>query len=104
MPSPWWERTGYDQSGQVMFGAGSLVEHRLTSAAIGEYLSVHPWDDDFLTLCDCILGFTVPSKRIDLGYEILPCASAENRIWTQPDAAARRAMMDERGAALRDAK
>lgn len=103
MPSPWWERTGYDLSGQVMFGAGSLVEHRLTSAAIGAYLAVYPWDDDFLTLCDCVLGYTVPSKRVDLGYEVLEWASAENRICTQPDAAVRRERMDARGRELRDA-
>jgi hypothetical protein len=103
MPSPWYETVGYDVKRQVMLGAGSLIDKGLAQQALDRYLAVYPFDDDFITYCDCIVGALVPSHRVDLGYEILPQATWDNRMSTVPGCWERKAMMDARAFALRDA-
>lgn len=104
MPSPWYEEMGYPEKRQVMLGAGSLIDKGLAEAAFNRYLAVYPFDDDFLTYCDCIAGALIPSHRVDLGYEILPQASAPGRISTMPGCWERKQMMDDRAFAIRDAR
>lgn len=101
MPSPWYERTGYDVLGQAMVGAGSLVDRDLPRLAIDRYLERWPQDDLFRAYVDEVVGMLTPHTRHDFGYEVLPVASAPGRTWTSPGAAEKKALMRERALALR---
>jgi hypothetical protein len=103
MPSPWNELNGYAARDQVLVGAGSLCDNHLWAAAFDRYLSAYLFDDLFLTYCDQVFGMLAPSKRLDLGYQILPYAAGPDRIYTQPGADARRTEMINRALALREA-
>jgi hypothetical protein len=103
MPSPWYETVGYPEKRQVMLGAGSLIDKGLAGQALDRYLAVHPFDDDLLVYCDCVVGALVPSFRVDLGYEILPWADKPGRISTLPGCWERKAMMDNRAFQIRAA-
>lgn len=103
MPSPWYEQVGYPEKRQVMLGAGSLIDKGLAGAALDRYLAVHPFDDDLLVYCDCVVGALAPSHRVDLGYELLPWADGPDRISTQPGCWERKSMMDARAFRIRDA-
>lgn len=102
MPSPWYENAGYNFEQSVQVGAGSLLERDLPWPALQRYLEHWPADDDFHVYCDDIVGILTPSFRVDLGYEVLPVASAPNRIWTQPGAAERRRKVALRALTLRN--
>jgi hypothetical protein len=102
MPSPWYEVCGYDRLGQALVGAGSLVPRELPFAALRFYLDRWPADDLFRDYCDVVVGMLTPHERVDLGYQVLPYASAPGRIYTTPGASARKAQMQERVLALRD--
>ena len=104
MPSPWYETCRYDQLDQALVGAGSLVPAGLWQPAIDTYLGEYPADQLFLDYVDVVVGMLTPYTRVDLGYRVLPCASAPNRIWTQPGAPARKAEMQRRVIELRDAQ
>ncbi len=101
MPSPWYERTGYDREESVQVGAGSLMERSMPSKAFAQYLSLWPEDDLFLTYCDDICGILLPSLRVDLGYTILPHADDPGRICTTEGCWERRATVAGRALALR---
>jgi len=101
MPSPWYERTGYDKLGCCLVGAGSLVPRDLPARAFKTYLEHFPLDDLFLTYCDFVNGILNPGCRLDLGYEICEHATAPGRINTSPDSHLRREVMLERVLALR---
>lgn len=103
MPSPWYEKVGYPEKRQVMLGAGSLIDKGLAWAALGRYLAVHPFDDDLLVYCDCVIGALVPSFRVDFGYEPLPQCEWPNRISTQPGCWERKDKIDDRAFRIRDA-
>lgn len=103
MPSPWYETCGYDKLGQALVGAGSLVDRDLPFPAITGYLAEYPEDDLFDAYCDVVVGMLTPHVRHDLGYEVLPYASAPGRIYTSPGAAGRKASMQTRVMGLRDA-
>lgn len=102
MPSPWYEDVGYEQKRQVMLGGGSLIDRGLARKAFDKYLAEYPFDDDFITYCDCIVGALTPSFRVDLGFEVLPQATWPNRMSTTPGCWDRKHMMDRRAFALRD--
>ena len=102
MPSPWYERTGYDVLKQAMVGAGSLVDRDLSSIAIETYLSRWPLDDLFLSYVDEVVGMLTPHKRYDFGYEIRPCASDPGRTYTLPGADEKKAEMRRRALEIRD--
>lgn len=104
MPSPWYERSGYNREGSVQVGAGCLLERDLPWPALQSYLAHYRPDRLFYDYCDDVVGILTPSLRLDLGYEILPCASAPNRIWTAPAAAQRRSEMARRALELRAAR
>lgn len=101
MPSPWYEAGQYDRLGCHLVGAGSLVPRNLPWKAFKRYLEVWPEDDLFLTYCDQISGILNPGHRYDFGYEILPYASAPDRIYTQPGADLRKATVQRRALDLR---
>lgn len=101
MPSPWYERTGYDTADQVFVGAGAILDRDLHRRVFDAYLARWPFDDDFLTYCDCLIGQVIPHVRLDLGYTILEQATAANRICTQPGAETRKRLMMGRGMELR---
>lgn len=102
MPSPWYENAGYDQERSVQVGAGSLLERDLPWSAFDAYLAQWPLDDLFLTYCDDIAGILLPSLRVDLGYEVLPHASAPGRIFTTPGSQDRRREVAQRALAIRE--
>jgi len=101
MPSPWYENAGYDQEQSVQVGAGSLMERDLPWAAFDAYLARWPLDDLFLTYCDDIAGILTPSLRVDLGYEVLPHASAPGRIYTSEGSQEKRKLVAARALELR---
>lgn len=102
MPSPWYEAAGYDKLQQALVGAGSLVDRDLPFPALSRYLADWPADDLFLTYCDVIVGMLTPHVRYDLGYEVLPYASAPGRIYTSPGAMDRKKLMQTRVRGLRN--
>ena len=102
MPSPWYETCGYDKLRQALVGAGSLVDKGLWEPAVERYLALHPKDDLFDLYCDVVVGMLTPHTRLDLGYEVLPHASAPGRIYTRPEAAGQKKEMQARVLALRD--
>lgn len=102
MPSPWYEVAGYDKLGQALVGAGSLVDRDLPFPALDRYLADYPLDDLFLTYVDVVVGMLTPHTRVDLGYQVLPHASAPGRIYTTPGASERKAEMQRRVMAIRD--
>ncbi len=104
MPSPWYETCGYDKLGQALVGAGSLMDRDLAWPAFQRYLASHPYDDLFLTYADVVPGMLTSHKRYDLGYEVLPHASAPGRIYTSPGAAERKKEMQQRVLRLREAR
>lgn len=101
MPSPWYEREGYDALGCALVGAGALVPRALPQKALVSYLHRYPMDDLFRTYCDIPVGILSPSKRVDLGYEILPCATASNRVNLQPGQLERKHAMQTRSLEIR---
>jgi hypothetical protein len=101
MPSPWYERTGYDKLHQALVGAGSLVDRDLPKPAIDRYLARWPLDDLFLTYVDVVVGMLTAHTRHDLGYTILPYATAPGRIYTTEGAGERKAQMQRRALELR---
>ena len=64
-------------------GAGSLVDRILPAQVLQRYLDVYPKDELFLNEAAMIFGVLTPYKRIDFGFEILPAASNDNRMWKQ---------------------
>ena len=101
MPSPWYERSGYDVERSVQVGAGALLDRWLPWPALQCYLERWPADRLYLDYCDDVVGILSPSARVDLGYRVLEVASAPGRIWTSPGAAERRAEMARRALQLR---
>jgi hypothetical protein len=101
MPSPWYERTGYQELNCAQVGAGALLDRRLPDPAIRLYLEHWPKDDLFLDYCDDIVGMLTPWQRHDFGYEILPHATAPGRISTRPGATERQAEIRRRALSLR---
>jgi hypothetical protein len=104
MPSPWYELAGYDKLGQALVGAGSLVDRELPFPALERYLAAYPRDELFFSYCDVAVGMLTPHTRHDLGYEVLPYASAPGRIYTSPGAADRKKEMQRRMLELREAQ
>ncbi len=102
MPSPWYERTGYDGWRCGMVGAGSLVPKGIWRDPFDLYFRHYPRDDDFLNGCDWVNGVLSPHTRHDFGYRILDVASAPGRLWTSSEGANRRQTLLERATALRD--
>ncbi len=101
MPSPWYERTGYDGWKCGMVGAGSLVPAGLWEEPFERYWKHYPVDDRFLNGCDWVFGVLAPHSRHDFGYRILDVASAPGRLWTSSGGADNRHTMLERATGIR---
>lgn len=101
MPSPWFEECRYDEVGCLLVGAGALVPRGLPWEAFSRYLARWPCDDLFLDYCDFVHGILTPGRRLDLGYEVLPHASAPGRISTRPGADAKKWSVMNRALELR---
>jgi len=83
MDQPWIDGCGYgDLVSQS--GAGSIYDRRLPRDAADLYLSRFPYDDDFLTESDAIVGTLAPWQRVDLGYQVRDFADAPDRLYMQP--------------------
>lgn len=102
MPSPWYERTGYDTIRQAFLGAGSLFHRDLLFPAIDRYLADWPADLIFHQYVDVITGLLTPHKRYDLGYTILPNASEPGRLCTTPGGQERKHEMQKRAMTIRE--
>jgi hypothetical protein len=76
---------GTDYSDSVLIGWGSLFDRDLPFAAFERYAGHYPVDDElFYRTCDVIFSTLTPHRRIDLGFEHLPHAYAESKMWRQP--------------------
>jgi hypothetical protein len=76
---------------QTLLGFGTIF-HRSRISVFDGWL----YDDLFHREADRIFGTVVPHKTEFPHIEILPCASAPNRLWKQPDHLAARAAMNQR--------
>jgi len=83
MDQPWIDGCGY---GDIVSqsGAGSIYERNLPQDAAALYLSRYPYDDDFLTESDAIVGTLAPWKRVDLGYQVREFSDDPDRLYMQP--------------------
>ncbi len=77
---------GYDDL--VFPGSGSISDRDLWLDAVRSYVEQWPMDDFFRLWCDTIIGVISPSKQLDIRFEELPQADAENRMAHLPDAVA----------------
>lgn len=95
----WWDHCGYNDF--CFFGAGTLVHREEVERAISRYNAHYPLDDFFALYSDCVLGPLIPFKRYELTTEILPEASADNRMWRQEGEFEEKWQMINRGRSLR---
>lgn len=100
MDPQWVADCGYHDLALV--GLGSLIDRDLPRVALDRYQAGYPDDDRFLLDADFAHGVLTPFKRVDLGAEILECASAENRLWRQEGQLAGKQRTINRARALRD--
>ena len=66
-------------------GMGSLCDKSLIDPAFDRWFDAYPRveGDKFDLECDFVFGVLAMPKVGDLGYEVLDCASAPNRLWSQ---------------------
>lgn len=64
-------------------GPGSLIDKSLIQPTFDRYLARYPEDQLFYNEAAMIFGVLVPYKRIDFGFDILPRASEDDRMWKQ---------------------
>lgn len=79
-------RKRYHDSGLVGFGA--IFDRYLPQVAFrrfASYVEGATPQDLFLRTCDIVFTMLTPMVQIDLPYEDLPQAHAENRMWRQPN-------------------
>lgn len=91
---------GYDDL--VFPGSGSVCDRSVIRNAIDFYLSRYRLDDFFRLWCDTIVGVLVPTKQLDLRFDALPCADAENRMANMDDAVALKTKAIRRARWIRD--
>lgn len=82
MNDEWIDGCGYYDL--AMVGLGSIMDKNLWSEYFWRYREAYR-DDRFLFDPDFIFGTLATWKRIDFGAEILDVASADNRLWKQPE-------------------
>ena len=89
-----WSAGAYQQgiprgySDLVFPGSGSISDLRLWEGSIEAYLAEWPFDDFFKLWCDTIIGVITPTKQLDIRFEALPHAEADDRMANLPDAVA----------------
>lgn len=75
---------GYDDL--VFPGSGSVYDRDVPWAATAEYLANYPHDDFFRLWADTIIGVLAPTQQLDIRFDALPCADADNRMANLPSA------------------
>jgi hypothetical protein len=105
MPAAFRARHFYDEHSLVGFGAAF---HREAPAEAFQYAQaiydlMHNEPDWFNRTCDIIFTALTPRVLVDVPYEDLPWASADNRMWKQPDHQASREKMLDLVLGVRDA-
>lgn len=64
---------------------GALFPREMPANFFRFYLEQHPLDEQFKRWCDVIFGELCFPKRVDLGHEDLPWATADNRMYKMAD-------------------
>ena len=67
----------------ALVGCGSLVPRGVWGDAFRRYREAYRNDERFTLDADFIFGVLSKWKKVDLGLEVLPAASAPNRLWRQ---------------------
>lgn len=89
MDDPWIDGAGY--RGIVsQSGAGSIYDKHLPQEAAARYLAHFPYDDEFLTWCDAIVGTLAPWQIVDLGFAVREFSDDPGRLWTTPGGSERK--------------
>lgn len=91
---------GYDDL--VFAGSGSVYDWNLPWDTADLYLDHFPEDDFFRLWADTIVGVIAPSRQLDIHFDALPCAEAENRMCNLPDAVAQKTEAIRRARYVRD--
>lgn len=80
---------GYDDL--VFCGSGAVYDRDLPMRTAARYLEHYVLDDFFRLWCDTIVGVIAPTRQLDIRFDALPCAEAENRMANMPGAVALKA-------------
>ena len=91
---------GYDDL--VFCGSGSVYDSAVMWEATARYLAACPLDDFFRLWCDTLVGVISPTQQLDIRFDALPCADADNRMANLPNAVALKTQAIRRGRAVRD--
>src|SRR5262249_27889771 len=77
------ERLDYRDT--VLIGWGALFRRDLPEPAFARYAERYPvTGHDFWTFADVVFAMLTPWKRVDFGFEHLPCHDDDTRIFRQP--------------------
>lgn len=76
---------GYDDL--VFPGSGAVYDRDLPGRAVDRYLEHFPLDEFFLLWCDTIVGVLAANKQLDIRFDALPWAEADDRMCNLPHAA-----------------
>lgn len=90
-----------DYTDSVLVGWGALFDRALPFQAFNRYLSRFPAEPLFLNACDVVFTALTPFRRVDLGFEHLPHAEDEHRMYRRADHRSERAEALERARGLR---
>ncbi len=91
---------GYDDL--VFPGSGSISDYTIWAEAVDRYLGQWPHDDFFKLWCDTIIGIIAPTVQLDLRFDELPHADADDRMSHLPDAVALKTEAIRRAREIRD--
>lgn len=80
-------------------GVGTVF-HRDSVNVFDRYLAKHPFDADFLRGCDVVFAELNDYRPVWVGYTELPWATADNRMYKQPDHYTVRNLLIDRSRAL----
>ncbi len=81
-------------------GLGAIFHRGLVTGAFRQYADEHGFDEDFLRVADVVFAYQRPYRSVWVGYDELPWARAENRMYLQPDHYTVRERARERSLAL----
>ena len=86
----------------VFPGSGSVCDLDVWTAAVDAYLRDWPCDDFFRLWSDTIIGILAPTVQLDIRFDALPCAEADDRMCNLPDAVALKTEAIRRARMVRD--
>jgi hypothetical protein len=87
----------------VFPGSGSVYDYYVPHTAAAHYKLQFPKDDFFYLWADTIIGIIAPTKQLDIRFEALPHAEADNRICNMHDAVALKTEAIRRARQVREA-